>query len=348
MLYFNQGHRAPPCFYGPHDGLASKEAYLQLCPESFANVTARLLRIDPTFPDDVSLRNGIKAAKQKAYLFPSLMISASVMQPQHQTTAQTENVDESERLRLAVGTNPRHSASPNPPERRISVTSQPPKQVRHSTKQSFGQNVQLRSKRDQFNFPKHRRISAATRVLLAHQTLVAYWISQVVYEEFALVVGMRRGVFSWKNPRMLRTVIAGCREKVMFEDLKPERSGFTSRNKYILCDPYNGCELSNLLQEHEYFNGRMARESLFSLDLPSRTKYIQCDPRKNMNILTGAWLASRYFPVIYPVAPNIFSVNRARNTKFTALEGTRNSLPLKEHGNSLPLKQHKITAVERT
>ena len=36
---------------------------------------------------------------------------------------------------------------------------------------------------------------------------------------------MRRAVFSWKNPRMLRTVIAGCREKVMFEDLKPERSG---------------------------------------------------------------------------------------------------------------------------
>jgi hypothetical protein len=30
------------------------------------------------------------------------------------------------------------------------------------------------------------------------------------------------------------------------------------------------------------------------------------------------------------------------------VEGTRNSLPLKEHGNSLLLKQHKITAVERT
>ncbi|KAJ7870333.1 hypothetical protein B0H14DRAFT_2571376 [Mycena olivaceomarginata] len=32
-----------------------------------------------------------------------------------------------------------------------------------------------------------------------------------------------------------------------------------------------------------------------------------------MNILTGAWLACRYFPVIYPVAPNIFSVTRASN-----------------------------------
>ncbi|KAJ7934135.1 hypothetical protein B0H13DRAFT_1855613 [Mycena leptocephala] len=89
-------------------------------------------------------------------------------------------------------------------------------------------------------------------------------------------------------------------------------------------------------------------ESITLKVLPSRNKYIQCDPhkcesrkcesrkcesrkcesRKNMNILTGAWLASRYFPVIYPVAPNIFSVNRvsvdrARNKKFTAIEGTR-------------------------
>ncbi|KAJ7848533.1 hypothetical protein B0H13DRAFT_1906710 [Mycena leptocephala] len=114
-----------------------------------------------------------------------------------------------------------------------------------------------------------------------------------------------------------------------------------------LCDPRKGCELSNFLQEHEYFNGRMAlAPNIFSVTLARDVNgAIFC---KNMNISTGAWLARCYFPVIYPVAPNIFSVTRARNTKFTAVEGTRNSLPLKEHGNSLPLKQHKITAVERT
>ncbi|KAJ7822403.1 hypothetical protein B0H14DRAFT_2598585 [Mycena olivaceomarginata] len=52
-----------------------------------------------------------------------------------------------------------------------------------------------------------------------------------------------------------------------------------TRNSMALKE-HVGCELSNLLQEHEYFNGRMARESLFSGDLPSHTKYIQCDPRK--------------------------------------------------------------------
>ncbi|KAJ7850597.1 hypothetical protein B0H13DRAFT_1905579 [Mycena leptocephala] len=102
-----------------------------------------------------------------------------------------------------------------------------------------------------------------------------------------------------------------------------------SRNKYILCDPYNNMNiLTGAWLASRYFPviypvapnifsvtraRRMARESLFFRDLPSRTKYIQCDPRKNMNILTGAWLASHYFPVIYPVAPNIFSVTRTRD-----------------------------------
>ncbi|KAJ7937485.1 hypothetical protein B0H13DRAFT_1852456 [Mycena leptocephala] len=140
---------------------------------------------------------------------------------------------------------------------------------------------------------------------------------------FPLIYLVAPNIFSVTRARRM------ARESLFSRDL-PSRTEYiqceSRKCELRKCESRKGCELSNLLQEHEYFNGRMARESLF--------------------------------PVIYPVAPNIFSVNRAsvnrasvnraRNTKFTAVEGTRNSLLLKEHGNSLPLKQHKITAVERT
>ena len=115
-----------------------------------------------------------------------------------------------------------------------------------------------------------------------------------------------------------------------------------------------GCELSNLLQEHEYCNGRMARTLLcFTQSQQIYSVWpVQCMSDiltskscrrdvnwviffKNMNILTGAWLASCYFPVIYPVAANIFSVTRARYVRLFGLQilsqGCKLSNLLQEH-----------------